>query len=120
MDSHDLARTLSLLDQYRAGGEYVLHSARMVGDEDDHAIWRQSRRVWSSEAVALVQKLSADAARDLALACRAAEGPGNWKKQYVAELESVEAGLERLLEFDQRIVAAPPGLRVEATVGVGP
>ena len=49
-DANEFARMLRLLDEHRSRGEYVLHSARMVGDEEDHAIWQQSRRAWAAAA----------------------------------------------------------------------
>jgi hypothetical protein len=55
-DADEIARMLRLLDEHRSHGEYVLESARMVGDEEDHAIWRQSRKLWAAAAVAALER----------------------------------------------------------------
>ncbi len=95
MTLDDPAHTL-LLAEHRSNGEYVLHSARMVGDEDDHAVWSQSCRVWRTAAAAtVIEHFPADSeAFD-----RASRHPielGGWKQQYQAEIGAVTALLELL------------------------
>jgi hypothetical protein len=96
MGPDETARTLSLLAEHRSGGEYVLHSARMVGDEEDHAIWRQSRRAWRTAAASAVSTRFPSEGTAFRQVCRAPTELDGWRRQYEAELRTVRAGLDLL------------------------
>jgi hypothetical protein len=42
---------LRRLAEHRSLGESVLLSARMVGDEEDYAVWKYSRQSWAEAVV---------------------------------------------------------------------
>jgi hypothetical protein len=103
MNPDELARMRSLIDRHLADGEYVIHSARMVGDDEDHAIWRQSRRKWCDDSLATVSRIAPESADELRLCCGVPAAEENWKQQYVAELKSVELALEHLVDVGERL-----------------
>jgi hypothetical protein len=91
-----------LLAEHRSDGEYVLSSARMVGDEEDHSIWRQSRRAWlASTADVLFAHFPSEH-----LELDAGEPAGHaagWKGQYESELRTVREGLRLLDSLAERV-----------------
>jgi len=95
--------TLRLLAEHRAGGEYVCHAARMVGDEEDHAIWRQSRYAWSAAASATVAARIPDEGERFRRACEPPKHSAGWKRQYESELSTVTAGLRLLTSYTEAI-----------------
>jgi hypothetical protein len=97
MDFERASSLRSVLDAHRNDGEYLLHSARMVGDEQDHAIWRAGARAWREEvAASIADAASADAAVQFRRAAIENVPPGSWKPQYVAEVKLVKDGIARL------------------------
>jgi len=96
MTPDDPAHTLLLLAEHRSSGEYVLHSARMVGDEDDHALWSQSCRVWRTAAAATIIAHFPANSDAFDRASRPPVELGDWKRQYQAEIRAVTALLELL------------------------
>jgi hypothetical protein len=103
MTADDTARTLMLLAEHRSRGEYVLHSARMVGDEDDHAIWRQSRDAWRMAATSTVITRLPEESAAFRQASQPPAPSEGWRRHYEAELRSVRAGLELLATFAETI-----------------
>jgi hypothetical protein len=101
MSPDDAARTRSLLAERRSDGEYVLHAARLVGDEDDHSIWCRTRRLWLAATADLL--FAHFPAERLDLGPREPEPGVGWKRQYEAELRSVREGMRLLAQLDQRI-----------------
>ena len=90
-----------MLAEHRSDGEYLLHSARLVGDEDDHSIWRQSRRIWlAATADAVFAHFPAETVE---LGPREPAAGQGWKRQYEAELRTVRDGLRLLDTLDERI-----------------
>src|ERR1700688_3853368 len=63
------ART-ALADQVLVG-EQVLQSARMVGDEQDAAVWQVNRHAWMGSAAAALQDVFPAALDEFRLACNA-------------------------------------------------
>jgi hypothetical protein len=101
MSFDDPARTRSLLAEHRSDGEYVLSSARLVGDEADHSIWRQSRRAWVAAATdALFTHFPAER---LDVGPREPAPGSGWKGQYEAELRTVREGLKLLQSLAERV-----------------
>lgn len=102
MSIDDPARMRSLLAEHRSDGEYVLSSARLVGDEEDHSIWRQSRRAWLAAAkdVLVAHFPSEHLALDLGEQARPATG---WKRQYESELRTVREGLRLLDSLAEKV-----------------
>lgn len=101
MTPEDPAWTRSLLAERRSDGEYVLHSAKLVGDEDDHSIWRQSRRAWlAATADVLFAHFPAE---KLEFGPRDPDRQSDWKRQYEAELRTVRDGMKLLEQLDERI-----------------
>jgi hypothetical protein len=96
MSHEDPARTIPLLAEHRSSGEYVLQSARMVGDEDDHAIWSQSCRLWRARTAETIAEHFPLHRAALADASRQPQGLADWKQQYEAEMRSVRAVLSLL------------------------
>jgi hypothetical protein len=98
MDQPDTARMRDRLAEHCSRGEYVLHSARMVGDEDDYSIWRMSRLAWREEVAAvLVESLPEEASvRFLTICASPMDSSGGWKRVYEAELRTVNEGLALL------------------------
>jgi hypothetical protein len=97
MDQPDTARMRRRLAEHCSRGEYVLHAARMVGDEDDYAVWRMSRLAWREEvATVLVDGFPEDARVKFLTACASPEHGGGWKRVYEAELRTVNQGLALL------------------------
>jgi hypothetical protein len=103
MTAEDTARTLMLLAEHRSSGEYVLHSAKMVGDEDDHAIWRQSRDSWRMGASAAVLTRLPEESAAFRQACQPQIESAGWRREYEAELASVRAGLDLLARFAETL-----------------
>jgi hypothetical protein len=96
MDEEASRSVRPLLEEHRANGEYLLHSARMVGDEEDHAIWRTGTRVWREEVAGSIALASS---REKATSFRAASvavPAGGWKPQYVAEVKIVKDAIALL------------------------
>jgi hypothetical protein len=90
-----------LLAEHCSGGEYVLSSARLVGDEEDHSIWRQSQRAWVAAATdALFAHFPAE---QLDVSLREPVLGSGWKGQYEAELRTVRDGLKLLESLSERI-----------------
>ena len=54
-DANEIAGMLRVIDEHRSRGECILDSARMVGDEQDHAIWKQCRRAWAAAALTALE-----------------------------------------------------------------
>ena len=101
MPLDDSAGTRSLLAERRADGEYVLHAARLVGDEEDFAIWRQSRRAWlAATADVLFAHFPSER---LEFGPRQPEPGIDWKRQYEAELRTVRDGVKLLEQLNERI-----------------
>ena len=96
----DPARTRTLLAEHRSDGEYVLHSARLVGDEDDHSIWRQSRRAWLAATADVL--FAYFPGETVELGPREPTGV-DWKRQYEAELRTVRDGLRLLDTLSERV-----------------
>ncbi len=111
MPTEDPARTRSLLAERRSDGEYVLHSARLVGDEDDLSIWRQSRRAWlAATADVLFAHFPSE---KLELGPREPDRDSDWKRQYEAELRTVREGMRLLEQLDERIETSALVLHAE-------
>ncbi|HEX5224264.1 MAG TPA: hypothetical protein VFW29_03945 [Solirubrobacteraceae bacterium] len=106
MDQPEIARMRESLAEHRSAGEYVLQTARMVGDEDDHAVWRRSRCAWRDALTAALERAFPDAPRG-ALDVRLGGAPAGWKKLYEAEIRTVADGLELLAELDRSLHVAP-------------
>jgi len=107
MHLDDPARTRSLLAERRSDGEYVLHSARLVGDEDDYSVWRQSRRAWLA---ATADSLFAHfPAAELDLGPRETTAGTDWKRQYEVELRNVREGLRLIEALAERIETSSLG-----------
>jgi hypothetical protein len=102
MDPAELARMRESLAEHRSAGEYVLQSARMVGDEDDQAIWRRSRCAWRDAVTSMLSRTFPEAERS-ALDVRLTGAPSGWKKLYEAELRTVVDGLALLDELDRSV-----------------
>ncbi len=101
MPPDDSSQRRSLLAERRSDGEYVLHSAKLVGDEDDHLIWRQARRAWlAATADVLFAHFPAE---KLDFGPREPEPGTDWKRQYEAELRTVREGMTLLDRLDERI-----------------
>ena len=103
MKRDEPARMLSMLAELCSSGEYVLHAARMVGDEEDHAIWRQSLRNWRGEVAGLIDAHfphEGSALRQLSLDTA---GSAGWKQQYEGELRTVRATLELLAALSEAV-----------------
>jgi hypothetical protein len=100
----------TLAEHHRAG-EYVLQSARMVGDENDHAVWRRSRCAWRDALLATFNRLAPGEPRLDALNVRLDGPPSGWKKLYEAELRALQSGLDLLAELEEEL-SAPPELVV--------
>lgn len=104
MSIDDPARTRSFLAEHRSDGEYVLSSARMVGDEEDHSIWRQSRRAWLAATTDVLfahfpsERLALDPGEP------AGQTTG-WKGQYESELRTVREGLRLLDSLAEKVAA---------------
>jgi hypothetical protein len=101
MDQPDAAWMRNRLAEHCSRGEYVLHSARMVGDEDDYSIWRMSRLAWREEVAAeLVEGFPAEGSlRFLTICASPTNSSGGWKRVYEAELRTVNDGLALLNEL---------------------
>jgi hypothetical protein len=85
------ART-ALADQVLVG-EQVLQSARMVGDEQDAAVWQVNRHAWMGSAAAALQDVFPAALDEFRLACHATVR-GRWRTVFDAEVRAIEDGLE--------------------------
>ncbi len=78
----------------------------MVGDEEDHSIWRQSRRAWLT---ATTEVLFAHFPREN-LDLDPLEPPwhlSGWKGQYESELRTVREGLRLLEALVEKIATTP-------------
>jgi hypothetical protein len=102
MSYEDPARTRSLLAEHRSDGEYVLSSARLVGDEEDHSIWRQARRAWLASTSDVLFAHFPSEHLDLETPKPASQS-GGWKGQYEAELRTVRDGLKLLDALAERV-----------------
>jgi hypothetical protein len=114
MDADETARTLRLLDEHRSRGEYVLLSARMVGDEDDHAVWSQTCQAWTVATVAALRSRPNLDGVDLIDAPRVPDAAPSWKHQYEAELRSVTEGLDTLTTVTEQVRATPTAQNTDA------
>ncbi len=124
MDRDDATWTTFLLAEHRSKGEYLVHSARMVGDEDDYAVWRQGRRAWTDATAATIEEVFSDAvAADFCRTCADPPLGEIWKRQYERELRSIGAALQRLAalseEIERRAEMAELGTSSRAGVLVG-
>ncbi len=113
METQTAAWMRDALAEHRSAGEYVLQSARMVGDEDDHAIWRRSRASWRDEVAATMNRAfpGGDRRAD-ALIVQMSTQPAGWKQVYEAEIRAVQAGLALVAalaaEASEQLAAQPP------------
>ncbi len=106
MDTTDkTAWMLRTLEKYHSLGEYVLHSARMVGDEEDHAIWKQSRYAWAASTVSVLAEPADIRALESLRTFSGTGAEGNWKHQYEAEVRSVSTDLELISKVHDNIRA---------------
>ena len=113
MSFDDPARTRSLLAEHRSDGQYVLSSARMVGDEEDHSIWRQSRRAWITAATEVI--VAHFPSEPLALeGLEPTPHASGWKGQYESELRTVREGLRLLDSLAERVTTSTLESRHEA------
>jgi hypothetical protein len=101
MDRDTAAWMRDALAEHHSAGEYVLQSARMVGDEDDHAIWRRSRCSWRDAVAAMLSRAFPGERRADALNVQLNTAPTGWKQLYEAEIAAVRAGLTLLEELDE-------------------
>jgi hypothetical protein len=97
-----IAWMLRTLEKCHSLGECVLDAARMVGDEEDHAIWEQSRYAWASFTVSMLAE-PADIRALESLRAFADAGTAGWKHQYEAEVRSVSTDLELISEVRESI-----------------
>jgi len=102
MDNVAIARMRDSLAEHRSAGEYVLQTARMVGDEDDHAVWRRSRRAWHEAVIATLAR-EFPGTPLTAFNVRLGGAPTGWKKLYEAEVRTVADGLALLAELDSSL-----------------
>jgi hypothetical protein len=84
----------ALADQLLVG-EQVLQSARMVGDEQDAAVWQVNRQAWIDSATAAVHAVFPESLEEFQLACHATTR-GRWRAVFEAEARAIEAGLEMI------------------------
>jgi hypothetical protein len=84
------------LAEHHSAGEYVLQSARMVGDEDDHEIWRRSRCSWCEGLADTLSRAFPGERRADVLSVQMSQAPTGWKQLYEAEIRTVQAGLALL------------------------
>jgi hypothetical protein len=103
MPLDDPARTRSLLAEHRSDGEDVLHAARLVGDEDDYSIWRQSRRVWLAATADVLCSHFPTETLELDPVDPVNSAGADWKRQYDSELRTVREGLRLLDTLAERI-----------------
>jgi hypothetical protein len=107
MDAERAARTQLALSQQLARGEYLVHSARMVGDVDDYATWHAGRAAWR-ETVArmLAAQVSDEQAQAFCRLCVMASERESWKRRYEIELRALKAGLDLIEELREGLL--PP------------
>jgi hypothetical protein len=98
------ANPRSLLSTRRAAGEYVLQSARMVGDEDDYAIWQRGWETWRAAVARMLEEHFSDSpiTRPDRRAALPLGGEG-WKCEYEADLQDVGATLQLLTKLSEQL-----------------
>ena len=115
MDTNTAAWMRDALAEHHSAGEYVLQSARMVGDEDDHAIWRRSRGAWRDSLAGTLSRAFPGERRADVLNVQMSTAPTGWKQLYEAEVRAVQAGLELLEELAEEAQEAQRPLEFAVT-----
>ena len=104
MERKDAACKRSAIAELRSGGEYLLHSAKMVGDEEDYFIWRSSCRAWiDSGSPKIAATFGEDAGAEFDRSCRARVQKADWKRQYEFELRTINAALGVLVRLEDEL-----------------
>ncbi len=81
----------------------MLQSARMVGDEEDYAVWQRGCETWRAAVALTLDEHFCDSAITLAQR-RAVSPPGaSWKREYEAELQDVAATLQLLTRLSEEL-----------------
>jgi hypothetical protein len=109
MDDSVAARMKTALTEHHSHGEYLLQSARMVGDLDDYMIWRSGRNAWRDTAATVISDYSTEQAMEFRKVCHVPSDIESWKRQYELELRTLQDGLELLLDWRAAIEAEESG-----------
>ena len=81
-----------------AAAERLLASAAVVGDADDHRLWRSTRDLWArATAGDLTEGLGENVARSFSRAVMAPPGEGSVAEDLPVELEAVRRGMAVLI-----------------------
>jgi hypothetical protein len=105
----DAARMTTALTEHHSHGEYLLESARMVGDIDDYVIWRSGRNAWRDTAATVISDYSTEQAMEFRKVCHVPSDIESWKRQYELELGTLQEGLELLLAWRAAIETEESG-----------
>ena len=73
-------------------GEQVLQSVRMIGDQQDAAVWQVNRKTWIDRTAAALEEAFPQAVDDFRIACHATVR-GHWRTVFQAEVRALEEGL---------------------------
>ncbi len=73
-------------------GEQVLQSARLVGDEQDLAVWELNRQSWITTTAATLEDVMPHAVDDFRITCHGTVR-GHWRAVFAAEQRATEEGL---------------------------
>jgi hypothetical protein len=73
-------------------GEQVLQTVRLVGDEQDVAVWQVNRQTWIDSTAATLSEAFPDSVDDFRIACHATVR-GHWRAVFEAEARAMEDGL---------------------------
>ena len=97
-----------------AGAERLLASAAMVGDGQDHALWRASRELWvRGTSDALEAQVDAGVMGAFARAVTPPPGEGSVAEDLPFEMEAIRRGMAVLIGIRSQAVSAPPDARPE-------
>jgi hypothetical protein len=109
MDEDVAARMKTALTEHHSHGEYLLQSARMVGDIDDYMIWRSGRNAWRDTAATVISDYSTEQAIEFRKVCHVPSDIESWRRQYELELRTLQEGLELLVAWRAAIEAEQNG-----------
>jgi hypothetical protein len=107
LDSLEHSALPQRLEKQRSLGEYLLESARMVGDEDDYAVWKQSRLGWSATVAAILAGLRSIRGPQHPAPDHSPDAHLNWKQSYEAELRSVRSDLLLIAKAGEAVRSQP-------------
>jgi hypothetical protein len=95
-----------------AGAERLLASAAMVGDGDDHTLWKASRELWVKSTIENLDGAAAEGSiRTFARAVTPPPGEGSVAEDLPIELEAIRAGMAVLIGMRSQAASATPADR---------